>query len=156
MANQVFNIALGRAVELYNNVQTNSPANSALILVAISTTATDAVLKDLNTLADILGNANTAEVTNVGYSRIVLTDANLSAFAVDDTNDRVDLDIPDQTLSAVQAGDNWTDILVCYDPDTAAGTDANIVPLTQHDFVITPDGTDITIQVDPAGFYRAS
>jgi hypothetical protein len=45
---------------------------------------------------------------------------------------------------------------VCYDSDTAAGTDANIVPLTQHDFVLVPDGSDITASIAAAGFYRAS
>ena len=40
--------------------------------------------------------------------------------------------------------------------DTTAGTDANIVPLTMHDFVVTPDGSDITAQIAAAGFYRAS
>ena len=35
MANIVFNIAKGRVVELYNRVENNDPANSALILVPI-------------------------------------------------------------------------------------------------------------------------
>ena len=33
MANQIFNIALGRVAELYNRVDTNDPANSVLIIV---------------------------------------------------------------------------------------------------------------------------
>ncbi len=40
--------------------------------------------------------------------------------------------------------------------DNTAGTDANIVPGTLHDFAITPDGSDITAQIAAAGFYRAS
>lgn len=38
----------------------------------------------------------------------------------------------------------------------AAGTDANIIPLTSHDFVLTPDGTNLTAQIAAAGFFRAS
>lgn len=156
MADQVFNIALGRVVELYNRVDQNDPANSALIVVAINTSATDAVLKDLDTLAAIIADANTAEVTNTGYARKVLTDADITAFAPDDGNDRVDIDIPDQTWTGVGAGTGWTDLIVAYDSDTAGGTDANIIPMTQHDLVVTPDGSDLTAEIAAAGFFRAS
>lgn len=47
-----------------------------------------------------------------------------------------------------------TDLLFCYDSDTTAGTDANIVPLTCHPFAITPDGSDVTAAV--TDFFRAS
>ncbi len=156
MADQVFNIALGRVAELYNRVDQNDPTNAALIVVAIDTSASDATLKDLDTLSAVLGDGNTAEVTNTNYARKVLTDSDIAAFAPDDANDRVDLDIPDQTWTGVAAGDSWTDLLICYDNDTGGGTDANIVPMTQHDFAVTPDGSDITAQVDANGFYRAS
>jgi len=156
MANQVFNIALGRVAELYNRVDLNDPANSALIIIVWNSTATDAVIKDLDTVAAIEADVNTAEVTNTGYARKVLTDTDIVAFAPDDTNDRVDLDIPDQTWTAVAAGSGWTDLAVNYDNDTTTGTDANIVPLTWHDFVVTPDGSDITAQIAATGFYRAS
>jgi hypothetical protein len=156
MADQVLNIALGRVAELYNRVDLNDPANAALIVIVWASTATDAVIKDLDTVAAIEADVNTAEVTNTGYVRKVLTDADIVAFAPDDTNDRVDLDIPDQTWTAVGAGDNWTDLGTNYDNDTTTGTDANIVPLTWHDFVVTPNGGDITAQIAAAGFYRAS
>lgn len=157
MANQIFNYGLGRVAELYNRVDLNDPANSALIIVILATAGieTDAVLKDAATLAAVVAGT-TNEVTNTGYARKTLTDADIVAFAPDTTNDRVDLDIPDQTWTAVAAGDGWNDLLVCYDSDTTAGTDANIVPLTMHDFVVTPDGSDITAQIAAAGFYRAS
>jgi hypothetical protein len=156
MANFVFNISLGRVAELYNRVKTNDPANSALIVIVFNSTATDATLRDLDTVAAIEADANTAEVTNSGYTRKVLTDADITAFAPDDTNDRVDLDIPDQTWTAVAAGGAWTDICVAYDNDTTGGADSALVPLTWHDFAVTPDGSDITAQINAAGFYRAS
>jgi hypothetical protein len=156
MADQIFNIALGRVAELYNRVDLNDPTNAVLTIVAITTTETDATLKDLDDLGAVLGNANTAEVTNSGYARKELTDADIVAFAPDDVNDRVDLDIPDQTWTSVASGDNWTDLLICYDSDSTGGTDANIVVMTQHDFAVTPDGSDITAQIAAAGFYRAS
>lgn len=157
MANQIFNIALGRMTEWYVRIDGNDPANSAFIIVVLATSGieSDAVLKDKDDLAAVV-SGTTNEVTNSGYARKTLTDADLVAFAPDDTNDRVDLDIPDQTWTGVAAGDGWNDLLVCYDSDTTAGTDAGIVPGSMHDFVVVPDGSDITAQIAAAGFFRAS
>lgn len=157
MADFVYNNAKGRFVELYNRVDTNDPANSALVVVILAASGieSDAVLRDKDTLADVL-SGTTNEVTNTGYVRKVLTDADLTAFAPDDVNDRVDIDMPDQTWTGVASGDVWSDFVVCFDNDTTGGTDANVVPLTQHDFSVTPDGSDITAQIASAGFARAS
>jgi hypothetical protein len=154
MADFVFNIAKGRVAEFYNRVDSNDPANSALVIVVAQAGSTDATLRDLDTLSAVL--AATAEVTNSGYARKVLTDTDLAAFAADDANDRVDLDFADQTWTTVAAGTGWARIFICYDSDTTAGTDANIIPLTSHDFAVTPDGSDIVAQVAAAGFFRAS
>ncbi|MBA2708773.1 MAG: hypothetical protein H0U59_13290 [Gemmatimonadaceae bacterium] len=157
MADFVFNIAKGRAGELYNRVDTNDPANSALIVVVLATAGleADATLKDLDTLSAVVAGA-TNEVTNTGYVRKTLTDVDLGAITVDDTNDRFDYDIADQTWTSVAAGDGWSKLLICYDGDTTAGTDANIIPLTAHDFVVTPNGSNITARINSAGFYRAA
>jgi len=157
MADFVFNISKGRVAELYNRVDSNDPANSALIIVVLATSGleADSVLLDADTLAAVV-SGTTNEVTNTNYARKTLTDTDLSALTPDDTNNRMDLDIVDQTWTGVAAGDGWSKLLVCYDNDTTAGTDSNIVPLTAHDFVVTPDGSDITAQINTAGFYRAS
>lgn len=156
MADFVFNIAKGRAAELYNRVDTNDPANSALIVIVLDANGdTDATMKDRDDITALIGGTAN-EVTNGGYARKTLTDADISAFAPDDANDRVDLDIPDQTWTGVAAGTAWTDVVIAYDNDTTGGTDANVVPMTLHDFAVTPDGSDITMQVAAAGFFRAS
>jgi hypothetical protein len=159
MANIVFNIGLGRIAELYNRVDTNDPANSALIIFLLASTGieSDATLKDADTVTALVAGT-TNEATNTGHARKVLTDADIVAFAPDDTNDRVDLDIPDQTWTGVANDGTGAigDFVVAFDNDTTAGTDANIVPLTLHDFVVVPDGSDITAQIAAAGFFRAS
>lgn len=155
MANLVFNIALGQVVAYYRRVDENDPANAALVIVAIDANGdSDGTMKDRDDLAALLGGTAN-EVTNSGYTRKVLTDADIVAWAPDDTNDRVDLDIPDQTFTSIAAGTAWTDILICYDNDSTSGTDSSIVPLTLHDFVITPSGGDITVVIAAAGFFRA-
>ena len=157
MADFVFNIAKGRVVELYNRVDSNDPANSVLVMLVLAAAGieTDATLRDVDTVSALVAGT-TNEVTNGGYSRRVLTDADIVAFAPDDVNDRMDIDIPDQTFTAVAAGDGWSDVVIAYDSDSTSGTDANIVPLTQHDFLVTPDGSDITVVIATTGFFRAT
>lgn len=160
MANFVFNIAKGQAVELYRRVKSNDPANSAFVAVLLASTGlvSDATMKDYDTLAAVLAGASD-EATNTGYARKVLTDSDLAALpAPDDTNDRYDIDIADLVWTGV-ANDGTGAIgklLVCYDSDTTGGTDANITPVTAHDFVVTPDGTNITAVINAAGFFRAA
>ena len=153
MANIVFNIAAGRVVELYNRVENNDPANSAIILVPIETSGleADSVLRDADTLAAVLAGT-TNEQTTMG--RKTLTDADLAALpAPDDTNDRYEVSLPTTTWTAA-TGNAISKILVCYDSDTTGGTDANIIPLTMFDFVQTPSGADI--QMTTGFFFRAS
>lgn len=157
MADFVFNISKGRVAELYNRVDTNDPTNSALIVLVLATSGleSDATLLDVDTVTALVAGT-TNEVTNSGYARKTLTDSDLSAMTPDDTNNRMDLDIADQTWTGVAAGDGWSKLVIAYDSDTTGGTDANIVPLTAHDFVVTPDGSDITAQIAAAGFFRAA
>lgn len=153
MANITFNIAKGRIVELYNRVENNDPANSALVLVPIETSGleSDATLIDKDTLADLLSGA-TNEQTTMG--RKILTDADLAALpAPDDTNDRYDLALPTVTWSAA-GGNPISKIAVCYDSDTTGGTDANIIPLCMFDFAQTPSGADI--QMTGGTFFRSA
>jgi len=101
VANLVFNIALGRVAELYNRVDTNDPANSALIILILATAGieADATLRDVDTVTALVAGT-TNEVTNSGYARKTLTDTDIVAFAPDDTNDRVDLDTERVPLAA--------------------------------------------------------
>ena len=155
MADFPFIVALGRAVELYNRVDLSDPANAVLIVSAWNTTETDANIMDIEDIAAIEANVNSAEVTNTGYARKVLTDTDIVAYAPDFANNQADIDIPDQTWTGVAAGDAWTDLNISYDSDSTLGTDADIEPISQHDFVATPDGSDITAQIHADGFYRA-
>lgn len=157
MANLIFNRGLGRGTEWAERVNGNDPTNAAIIIMVLATSGieSDATLRDKDTFADVVSGA-TNEVTNSGYARKTIDQAGGMTITYDDTNDRVDVDIPDQTWTGVAAGDGWNDIVFGYDSDTTGGTDANILPWSLHDFPVTPDGSDITAQIATAGFFRAS
>lgn len=153
MANFVFNMALGRAVELYRRVSLNDPASSKLVVVAITTSATDAALKDEDNLQAILDRTDTDEVTNTNYVRKTFDDTQLAGTAPDDVGDFWEIKTPDVIWTNVGPGTSWTDLIFNYDgPGTNQAV--NFVPLTQHDFVVVPNDTDVTAIV-PA-FFRAS
>lgn len=151
MADGVFNIAKGRAAYY----ATLPATNDALVLVLFKTVLdADSALVDRTTLAAITGAGNVeADFTN--YARKTLTSVTVT---VDNTNDRVDVDIADQTWTAAGGAANNTlaKLVIGYDPDTTGGTDSDIIPLTHHDFVTTTDGSDLLAQIATSGFYRAS
>jgi len=159
MADQPFNIAKGRVVEFYNRVESNDPTNAAFILVLLKVAEADATLIDYDDLSALLGAAGNTEADFTNYARKVLTDTELAALpAPDDTNNRYDIDMPDQVFTAAGGATNNSLVkaIMCYDSDSTGGTDANIIPCAHYDFVATTDGSDLTLQVNAAGWYRAS
>lgn len=158
MADLVHNRAKGRLAEWAERVNANDPANAVFVIDLLATAGleTEAVLRDKDTFADLVsGTTNFA--TGTGWARKTIDQAGGLTITYDDTNDRVDVDCPDQTWTAVDnAADDVSKLEIGYDSDSAAGTDANILPGTLHDFVIQPDGSDVTAQIAAGGFYRAS
>ena len=151
MANIVFNIAKGSVVEYFRRVDSNDPANSAIIVVPVDAGATtDATARDFDTLAAVLAGGFT-ERSATGWGRKTLTDSDIATPAVDDSGDTFSVTIPDQTWTSVTAG-AVTDLVICYDGDTTGGTDSNIIPLLLLDFAITPDGSDVTADAGAAIF----
>jgi hypothetical protein len=144
----VFNIALGK-VKYYCELPA---AADALIVVPLEATGleADATLRDYDDLAALLAGT-TNEQTVMGRKTISAG----VVITVDDTNNRVDIDVPDQVYTGA-TGNAVGGLAFCYDGDTAAGTDANITPLTKHNWDVTPDGSDVTAQIATAGFFRAS
>jgi hypothetical protein len=122
-------------------------------------TQTDAVNKDLDDFAALEASGSNAELTvgtNANYARKVITESGSSlTVTYDDTNDRVDVDFADQTWTALGAGTNITDVVIGFDNDTTGGADSAILPCTQHDFVASPDGSDLTMVLPTGGYYRA-
>jgi len=158
MADFTFNQGLGRPCEYASRVANNDPANSALVIVLLKVVEADNVLEDYDTLAAILAAPGNTEADFTNYARIVFDDTDISEPVPNDTNNTQSVDMPDPVW--VSAGgitdNNLVKLLVCFDSDTTGGTDANLVPLTAHDFVITTNGNDLTGAVNAAGFFTAS
>lgn len=151
MANQSFDVALGREVEFYSRVDSNDPTNSALVLVVLSALGleSDAALRIHTTLASVLAASND-EVTNANYARKVLTDSSLSAYTVDTALHTITLPLVNQTYTSIGVGNSWRKLLVCYDSDTTGGTDTNIIPICHLDLLIdgvavVPNGNNIVV-----------
>lgn len=157
MADFVFNIAKGRVHQLVKNVKDGTPSTSRLIMIPFNSTgaSTDDNVRDADTVAAVEALTGIDERTTGGWSRKTIAAANIT-ITVDDTNNWVDIDITDQTWTSVATSNNITDLLICYDADTGTGTDADLVPLTWHDFVVTTDGSNVVAQINAAGFYRAT
>lgn len=151
MADFEFNIAKGRT-GYYGGLPA---ANDGLVAVLVQSAGIqgDDTLKDHDTLAALL--AVNTEATFTNYARRVLTSV---AWAVDDVNNRGDLDADDLSWAAAGGAANNTlaKLIICYDPDTTTGTDADLIPLTAHDISVTTDGTTLNIAFPAGGFYRAA
>ena len=148
MGDVIFNVAKGR--EAYYG---SLPAtNDALIAVPLEATGlvADATMIDYDDLAAVLAGASNEQTSNM--TRKTLASVTVT---VDDTNDRVYIDAADAVWTAA-TGNACGALLICYDPDTTGGTDADIIPISKHDFAVTPAGGDITAQFNAGGIFRAS
>lgn len=147
MADGVFNIAKGRPVQM---VLDNA---AKFVVILLKASEADATLEDYDDVAALLvpaGNTR-ADFTNAA-DKTGLT----ATETVDDTNNWNDVDLPDQTWTAAGGATNntLTKAIICWDSN--AGADADLIPLTHHDFTPTTDGSDLTMQVAALGFFRAS
>jgi hypothetical protein len=152
VGNVVSNQGKGRVA----HYSTLPAANDALILLLLKASGleADGALVDHDTVAAMLAAANDeADFTN--YGRKTITSVTVT---VDDTNDRVDVDIADQTWTTAGGATNNTlgKAVLAYDDDTTGGNDTNLIPLTYHDFSAVTDGNDLVAVVASSGFYRAS
>lgn len=145
MTNQVFNIAKGAFVEKIRDSAT------VVIVLLLQANEADAALLDHDELNALLLAAGNTEATFTNYARKTGLTATIT---VDDTNERVDVDLPDQTFTAAGNGVNntVTKLVVAYEE---SASDTGRIPLTHHDFAVTTDGSDVTAQFNVAGFARA-
>lgn len=146
MTDIVFNVAAGK-VRWY--VQQAGVGNAALVAVPLENAGlvADGTMRDYATLAALLAGASNEQTT---LGRKVITSA---SDTVNNTNDRWEGDFADLVWTT-PSGNQVGAIVVCFDPDTTGGTDADLIPLTKHGWVLTPEGDSISATV--ADFIRAA
>src|SRR5262245_62132395 len=115
MGNFTFNRGKGRGVEWAERVNANDPTNSVLLLDVLATSGveSDATLIDKDDWSGLVSGA-TNFVTQPSI-RTTYDQTGGVTTTYDDTNDRVDVDLPDKTWTAVGAGDGFNDIVIGYD-----------------------------------------
>lgn len=146
MSDGIFNISKGAFVEMIRD----SGSKTGVVLFKANETEADMI--DHDDLAALIAAAGNTEADFTSYVRKT---AITETVTVDDTNDRVDVDIPDQTWSPAGNGSNNTlTKFVSYYENAAA--DATRIPMSHHDFAFTTQGTDLTAQIAGAGLMRAS
>lgn len=145
MADGVFNIGRGR-------LQGAHDAGEDLIVVLLKTAEADATLNDYRTLAAVLAEEGNEEADFTNYERKVIPNANWSV-TIDDQDDHVSADFPDQTWANAGGAENNTlvKLVVCIDGDT----DADRIPVSHHDWTPTTDGSNLTANVADGGFWRS-
>lgn len=142
MADFIFNRSKGAFAEMFRDGASNG------IVLLLSTGEAQAAMADHADIAALLAGP-AVEVVDGSYGRKTgLT----GTVTVDDSNDRTDVDIPDQTFSAL-AGPDPVSLIVAYEN---AAADATRINLSHHDFAVTSDGSDVTAQFNAAGFGRAA
>ena len=146
MADGVFNNAKGSVGEMTRDDATK------FIVMLLKANEAEATLVDRTDITDMLAEAGNTEAVFTNYARKTALTATRTQ---DDSNNRVDVDLPDQTFTAAGNGanDTLTKLVVAYEN---AAADTTRIPLTHHDFSILTDGSDVTAQFNAAGFYRAA
>lgn len=146
MADGVFNISLGRVVEKIADDGTK------LFIMLLKANEAEATLIDRTDIAGLLVEAGNTEADFTNYAR---KEPITGTITVDNTNDKVDVDLPDQTFTAAGGASNntLTKAIIGYEE---AAADATRIPLTHHDFSVTTSGSDLTLLVDSAGFFTAT
>ena len=142
MADVVANIAKGRILRYAGLLE----ASDGLVAIPLEAAGlpSDDVLQDYDTVADLLAGAAN-EQTSMG--RVAVTGV---VVAVNDTANSASFDVNDMSWP-LATGNPVGKLVIAYDPDTTAGTDSSLIPLTYHDFAVTPDGTDIVARVHTDG-----
>ena len=152
MANFVFNIAKGKAGQYFQNVEDNSPSGCEIVVIPIESSGVEAddTLNNYDTVSALLAGTTNAQTT-MGRKDVVAAGLTLT---VDDSGNLFKVEMADQTWTAA-TGNAVSDLLIAYDP-TGSSADTALIPLTFHDFSVTPDGSDIVADVGANGIYQAS
>lgn len=154
MADGMFNISRGAVRHLMTDTYADSgiigglnPANSRVTVVIFEVIETDDTLNNYNELEALIAGSNT-EWTSGQYTRTERDDTAVTVTIDDGANDAnaaLDADITFTTVT----GNAAVKLVTVYDADQSGGDDGDIIPMTHHEWAVTPNGGNITADFDP-------
>lgn len=166
MGDKTFNKAKGKVAYYTEQVGTGGARLGILLLInnGTFTVQGDDPIIDHATVAALLGANQEATTSNSpsgsgvsNYIRKYITAYNITTGAYNDINNTTNAataDFPDVLWSALGgAFNNAIGALIVYFDPTGSSADSACIPLTKHDFSVTPDGSDISALV--SGFWKA-
>lgn len=146
----VFNVAKGRIRTL-----SELTGNQQLVWVLLQDTGlqADSTLIDYANLGALLASNQEATFTN--YARTPVTTIQVT---VDNAADELAVAGDPLTIPAAGGGLNNTlaKALICHDPDSTTGTDADLIPVAAYDIDILTDGSDLSLTPSATGLYAAT
>ena len=148
-----FNIAKGKVGTYFTNVDTTSPANSAIIVVPLEASGlvADGTLVDYDDLAAVIAGASNEQST-MGRKNLVAAD-----ITVPSTTPTTASTSPMSSITWTAAtGNACGKLIFCYDADTTGGADSAVIPLLAYSFDATPDGSDIVVNDHANGLIRVT
>lgn len=159
-----FNISKGK-IQYYFETARDRPAgftNAGIIIHLLKATGleADSTLTDHDNVSVLLASTNDeADFTNYVRKTVFGSGGTGITITVDDSGNRVLLDLPDQTWTdaggnPVVTNNTLGKVLISFDPDTTGGTDTALIPLLAHDITATTDGNDLIVRFHVDGAAR--
>jgi hypothetical protein len=124
----------------------NGSTDRLHLVILEGTPEADDTLNNYDTLSALLVPAANVEAQSAQYARILLDSTDIT-FTVDDSGNTAKVVVDADTgWTSVTSSTAWAKLIICW--GTSGATTANMKPLTHHDFVVTPNGGDITANFD--------
>lgn len=153
--------AVGKWAQWVDNVDGNTPANSGIV-VSLWIAGHEALtaLQDYQDLAALDAGTGNTEGSATGYGRVVYTDVDISAVTYTPGTNKAGWTLADDAaaLTGVAAGDTYSAGVICYDPDTTVGVDADLLIMHVEEFAsdIVTNGSDLDFDFPAADLLTAT
>ena len=142
MADFIFDVALGKHVYY---AELPGSTDSLIVVPVNAGAASDSSIRVAEDLGELLGIVT--EQTTLGRKT-------LSGVSVGVANNIATVDAADVVWEGT-SGNDLTDLVVCYKPDSSSTDDA-IIPLYCLDFEVAIDGSDVTAVINTDGLATAA
>lgn len=157
MADGAFNeFGRGSAIEIANDGAVTGEKDVFMVLL-LKKVEVDSLLNNHSKVSELLLSSGNTEANFTNYERKLRL---LATVTVDDTNDRADLDLPDQTW--ISAGglldpqnNDLKKVIIAWNKGLDGTDPVGMLLITFHDLTTTTNGGDLEIRFNASGFFRS-